>query len=51
MIPTHELVKNPEFRGLKIDEAKTLTNYVHLRSPILEEKKILIGTIKYIDRL
>ena len=44
MIPTHELVMNPNFKGLKIDQSKTLCNYVHLRQPKLCEKKLLIGT-------
>ena len=33
MIPTHELTLNPEFRGLKVHEAKNPENYVHLRTP------------------
>ena len=44
MIPTHELVMNPNFQGLKIDKSKNLCNYVHLRQPKLCEKKLLIGT-------
>lgn len=34
MIPTHELVQNPEFRGLKVHESKQLDCFVHLRAPI-----------------
>lgn len=33
MIPTHELVENSEFMGLKVAEAKKAENYVHLRYP------------------
>jgi radial spoke head protein 9 len=44
MIPTHELILNPSFQGLKIGEANKLENYVHLRGPEHPEKKILIGT-------
>lgn len=33
MIPTHELVLNPDFRGLKINQAKNPENYLHLRFP------------------
>jgi len=42
MIPTHELVANPDFRGLKIEKSKSLDNYLHLRAPRLEEQKLLI---------
>ena len=35
MIPTHELILNPSFRGLKINEANQLKNYAHLRAPRL----------------
>jgi len=31
MIPTHELVQNPDFRGLKISQSKNPQNYLHLR--------------------
>jgi len=44
MIPTHELILNPNFRGLKIEQSKNLDNYVHLRAPNLPDKKLLIGT-------
>lgn len=44
MIPTKELVRNPNFKGLKIDQSKNLDNYVHLRQPSLSDKKLLIGT-------
>lgn len=43
MIPTKELVRNPNFKGLKIDQSRNLDNYVHLREPQLNEKKFLIG--------
>ena len=43
MIPTHELVANPDFRGLKINDSKNPENYVHLRCPKNQDKKILIG--------
>ncbi len=43
MIPTHELVPNPDFRGLKITNSKSLDNYLHLRLPKLEEQRTLIG--------
>jgi radial spoke head protein 9 len=33
MIPTHELILNPGFLGLRVSEATGLTNYVHLRTP------------------
>lgn len=42
MIPTHELIQNSEFMGLKVLEAKKAENYVHLRYPETQEKKILI---------
>lgn len=45
MIPTHELVANPDFRGLKIQNSKTLDNYLHLRPPQLEEQRTLIGML------
>ena len=51
MIPTHELVINPDFRGLKINDAKNIENYQHLRPPQNEDKKILIGIFFIIDRL
>lgn len=44
MIPTHELVLNPNFKGLKIDQSKNLDNYVHLRQPRLPDQQLLIGT-------
>ena len=43
MIPTHEIVLNPNFKGLKIDQSKNIDNYLHLREPALPEKKLLIG--------
>ena len=43
MIPTHELVPNPNFRGLKIQNSKSLDNYLHLRAPRLEQQRTLIG--------
>lgn len=33
---------NPEFRGLKIQNSKSLDNYLHLRPPRLEEQRALI---------
>ena len=48
MIPTQELILNPNFKGLKIDQSKNLENYVHMRSPILPDKQLLIGTSIYI---
>ena len=42
MIPTHELILNPSFRGLKINEANQFKNYVHLRAPHHQDKKIII---------
>ena len=50
MIPTHELTLNPDFRGLKVNEAKNSSNYVHLRSPVNPEKKILIESDKALER-
>lgn len=44
MIPTHELAPNPNFRGLKIEQSKSLDSFVHLRAPELPEKKLLVGT-------
>jgi hypothetical protein len=44
MIPTKELARNPNFKGLKIDQSKNLDNYVHLRQPQLSDKKLLICT-------
>ena len=51
MIPTHELIPNPNFKGLKIDHSKNLDNYVHLRAPKLCDKKLLIGTISLIQKV
>lgn len=45
MIPTHELVLNPDFIGLKIKDTKNADNYVHLRAPEDQDKKILICKI------
>lgn len=42
MLPTHELIQNPSFRGLKMNEAAKLSNFVHLRHPEQREKQILI---------
>ncbi len=42
ILPTHELVRNPNFKGLKIDQSKSLDNYVHLRHPNNYDKKLLI---------
>jgi hypothetical protein len=50
MIPTHELVPNPNFKGLKIEQSKSLENYVHLRRPTLPEKQLLIGILSPIQR-
>jgi hypothetical protein len=44
MIPTHELILNPAFQGLKIAQATSLDNYAHLHPPTQPEKKVLIGT-------
>ena len=33
LLPTHELIKNPTFRGLKMDEGSKLENYLHFRKP------------------
>ena len=51
MIPTHELVNNPNFKGLKIDQSKNLNNYVHLRAPKLPHKKLLICTYKFMKKV
>ena len=45
MLPTHELIKNPCFRGLKICDAIKPCHYVHLRAPEHKEKQLLIGNI------
>lgn len=50
MIPTHELVPNPNFRGLKIEQSKSLDSFVHLRAPELTEKKLLVGTLAFIQK-
>lgn len=42
MLPTHELVKSQNFRGLKMEEATKLENYVHFRKPQSQEKKLII---------
>jgi len=42
IIPTHEIVRNPNFRGLKIDQSRNLDNYLHLRHPVNLDKKLLI---------
>ena len=44
MLPTHELICDPTFRGLKMSHSTCLSNYVHLRAPIHQEKQTLIGT-------
>lgn len=46
ILPTHELIRNPGFRGLKIEEAAKLTSYLHYRKPKSEEKKLIIGKIR-----
>lgn len=46
MTPTHELIQNPEFRGLKLNQSKDPNNYVHLQAPTDPEKKILIESDK-----
>lgn len=51
MIPTHELIANPDFRGLKIEKSKCLNNYLHLRAPKLEEQKTLICNIIFNSRM
>ena len=51
MIPTKELVRNPNFKGLKIDQSKNLDNYVHLREPLIYDKKLLIGIPSTIVRI
>ncbi len=43
MIPTHEIVHNPNFRGLKIEQSKSLDCYVHLRAPEIGDKKLIVG--------
>lgn len=43
MIPTHEIVKNPNFRGLKIEQSKSLDNYVHFRFPEDPDKALIVG--------
>lgn len=43
LIPTNELVRNPNFKGLKIDQSKCLDNYLHLRQPQHYEKKLTLG--------
>lgn len=43
LLPTHELIQNPAFRGLKIDEASKPENYLHFRVPHSKEKKLIIG--------
>ena len=45
MIPTHELIRNPDFRGLSIPDAKKLSNYAHLRAPHNADKQMLIGKV------
>jgi len=42
LLPTHELIKNPAFRGLKIDEGGNLEHYLHFRKPHSKEKKPII---------
>jgi radial spoke head protein 9 len=44
MIPTHELILNPAFQGLKISQAVSLDHYAHLHPPTHPEKKVLIGS-------
>ncbi len=46
MIPTHELVLNPDFRGLKMNQSKDPKNYLHLRTPQQQSKRILIESDK-----
>ena len=49
MIPTHELVQNPDFRGLKVAQSKNPENYLHLRAPEQQTKKILIESDKALE--
>ena len=44
LLPTHQLAPNPNFRGLKIEQSKSLESFVHLRAPELPEMKLLVGT-------
>jgi hypothetical protein len=43
ILPTHELIHNTAFRGLKIEEGAKLSSYLHYRKPKSEEKKLIIG--------
>lgn len=49
MIPTHELISNPSFTGLKMSNLTSLQHYAHLRDPVHPEKKILIGRTFFIQ--
>ncbi len=33
MLPTHEIIRNPNFKGLKIEEANKLPHFLHFRKP------------------
>lgn len=44
MIPTHELILNPSFQGLKTAQAVSLDHYAHLHPPKHPDKKVLIGS-------
>lgn len=46
MLPTHELIRDPAFRGLKMDQATNIQNYAHLRAPEQKDKQILICTFR-----
>ena len=43
MLPTHELIRDPCFKGLKMRSLTQPENYVHLRAPQHKEKQTLIG--------
>ena len=51
IIPTHELIPNPDFRGLKINQSKNPENYLNLRKPTQEINKILIESDKALETL
>ena len=46
MVPTHELVLNPDFRGLKMNQIKDPKSFLHLRTPQQQSKRILIESDK-----
>ena len=50
VIPTKQIVRNPNFKGLKIEKARNLANYVHLRVPKIPKNTLLLGKSAWIQK-